>query len=134
MLPLLCQRIKKISSWPKEDFQRPVGSLRDAPHNTVMHTIQIPDEQFAKLTGVAQAAGYADLPAMISALAEQPILDPRGELTDKELSDSVAMIERGNAEIEAGGGIDAEEAFERIRQKHSFVVDENDPNRDRLVR
>jgi len=87
-----------------------------------MQNIQLPDDQYQKLTVVAQAAGYEDVPAFISALADEPTEDPLGPLTKKELRKSVAMIERGNAEIAAGGGVDAEEAFDKIAKKHGFSI------------
>ncbi len=87
-----------------------------------MQNIQLPDDQYQKLTVVAQAAGYEDVPAFIRALADEPTEDPRGPLTEKELRESVAMIERGNAEIAAGGGMDAEEAFGKIAKKHGFSI------------
>ncbi len=87
-----------------------------------MQNIQLPDAQYQKLTVVAQAASYEDVPAFIRALADEPTEDPRGPLTDKELRESVAMIERGNAEIAAGGGMDAEEAFGKVAKKHGFSI------------
>ena len=87
-----------------------------------MQNIQLPDDQYQKLTIVAQAAGYEDVPAFISALAEEPTEDPCGTLTEQELRESVEMIERGNAEIEAGGGMDVEEAFDKIAKKHGLSV------------
>ncbi|QEG37901.1 hypothetical protein [Bythopirellula goksoeyrii] len=71
--------------------------------------------------GVAKAAGYEDVPAFISALANEPTEDPRGRLSEKELLDSVAMIKRGNAEIEAGGGMAAEDAFRKLADKHGLT-------------
>ncbi len=87
-----------------------------------MQTIQIPDDQFEKLTTVVQAAGYVDVSAFIHAMADEPTEDPRGPLSEEELRESIAMIERGNAEIEAGGGMDAEEAFQKIGEKHGFKL------------
>jgi len=40
-----------------------------------MQIMQIPDDQYAKLTAVAQAAGYDDLSAFINALANKPFAD-----------------------------------------------------------
>jgi len=91
-------------------------------HNSGMQNIQLPDDQYQKLTVVAQAAGYEDVPAFISALANEPTEDPRRPLSEKELRESVAMIERGNVEIAAGGGMDAEEAFGKIAKKHGFSI------------
>lgn len=85
-----------------------------------MQNIPITDDQYAKLANVAKAAGYEDIPAFIGALANEPTSDPRGPLSEKELHESVAMIERGNAEIEAGGGMEAEEAFRKLAEKHGL--------------
>jgi len=63
-----------------------------------------------------------NVPAFIRALADESTEDPCGPLTEKELRESVAMIERGNAEIAAGDGIDAEEAFGKIAKKHGFSI------------
>lgn len=68
-----------------------------------MQHIPITEEQFKKLTGVAHAAGFEDIPAFINALANEEVVDPRGPITAEERRASVAMIKRGNAEIEAGG-------------------------------
>lgn len=91
--------------------------------NSGMQNIQIPDEQYEKLTIVAQAAGYDDVPALIKAIAEEPTDDPRGPLSEEELRESVAMIERGNTEIENGGGMDAEAVFRKVADKHGFTID-----------
>ncbi len=87
-----------------------------------MQNIQLPDDQYQRLTLVAQTAGYEDVPAFIRALADEPTEDPRGPLTEKELRESIAMIERGNDEIAAGGGMDAEEVFDKIAEKHGFSI------------
>ncbi len=95
-------------------------NLRSKVENIGMPNIPLSDDQYKKLTIVAKAAGYEDVPAFIGALANEPSPDPRGPLSEKELLESAAMIERGNAEIEAGGGMDAEEAFRKIAEKHGL--------------
>ena len=92
--------------------------------NSNMQHIQIPDDQFQLLTARAQAAGYADVPALISALAGEPFEDPRGPLSEEELQRSVAELEAADAEIDAGKGIEADEAFRRIADKHGFTLPE----------
>ncbi|MEM8865319.1 MAG: hypothetical protein AAGF31_07185 [Planctomycetota bacterium] len=87
-----------------------------------MQTLHLSDEQFEKLTAAAKAAGYADVPAFITAITEEPSVDPRGSLSEQERAESVAMIQRGQAEIEAGGGMDAEAAFSKICDKHGLKL------------
>ncbi len=87
-----------------------------------MHTIQLSDDQFEKLSTVVKVAGYEDVPSFLAAIADEPTEDPCGELSETELRESVEMIRRGNAAIEAGEGIDAEEAFRKIGEKHGFDI------------
>ena len=82
--------------------------------------IDIPDDRFEKLTQRAQAAGYADVPAFISALAGEPFEDPRGPMTEEELRQSVAELEAADASIDAGGGRDAREAFLELGREFGF--------------
>lgn len=76
--------------------------------------INIPDDQYERLNERAVAAGYADVPTLIAALAVEPINDPRGPLGEQALRQSVAELEAADASIDAGHGIDAEEVFRRI--------------------
>ncbi len=85
-----------------------------------MVSIPLSDDQFQKLNERAQAAGYADLPAMLHAFANESSEDPRGELTDEELSQSIAELEQADAQIDAGEGVEAEETFRSIAAKHGF--------------
>lgn len=80
--------------------------------------ISIPDDQYEKLNERAVAAGYADVPTLIEALAIEPIDDPRGPLSKQALRESVAELEIADASIDAGHGIEAEEVFRRIAAKH----------------
>lgn len=85
-----------------------------------MQNIQLSDDQFQQLEVRAHAAGYTDIAALLSALAGEPFEDPRGQLTDQQLRQSVAELEAADAQIDAGQGIDADEAFRRIADKHGF--------------
>lgn len=93
-------------------------------HNSSMQNIQIPDDQYQELTARAQAAGFADVPALISALAGEPFEDPRGPLTTEQLKQSAMELEAADAEIDAGKGIEVDEAFGRIADKHGFNLPE----------
>lgn len=84
--------------------------------------IVIPDEQYEKLTERAVAAGYADVPSLIEALAIEPIDDPRGVLNEEALQQSVTELEAAEASIEAGLGIDAEEALHRVAERHGLIL------------
>ncbi len=85
--------------------------------------IQIPDEQYDKLTLRATAAGYEDVAALIAAMAEESTVDPRGTLSQSELRESVAKLKQADASIDAGKGIEAEEALRRIALKHGLQID-----------
>lgn len=82
--------------------------------------ISIPDDQYKKLSQRAVAAGYSDVPALIEALAEEPLDDPRGRLTEEKLRQSAAELAAAETSIEAGQGIDAELAMQQIAHKHGL--------------
>ena len=46
------------------------------------------------------------------------------ELNEEEMQASLAMIDRGIAEVDAGGGHDAVEALKKLGAKHGFPLDE----------
>ncbi len=82
--------------------------------------IEIDNKQYEKLTVVAHAAGYADVPAFIHALAEESTEDPRGSLREEELKESLDQCDRSMAEFSSDGGQDAEEVFLEIGHKRGF--------------
>lgn len=84
--------------------------------------IDIPQDQYDLLTRQAVAAGFPDVPAFIAALAGDFTEDPRGPLSEEELSKSVARLKQADASIDAGEGIEAEEAFRRIAAKHGLQI------------
>lgn len=88
-----------------------------------MH-IQIPDDQYDTLTVAAHAAGYVDVPAFITALAQKVARDPRGTISAEERQASLAECDESMAEFDAGGGRDAEEAFLEIGRKRGFDLSE----------
>lgn len=87
-----------------------------------MPNIQLPDDQFQALSAMALAAGYQDVPAFIASFVGEPTDDPRGTLTDAQLRENVAVMERGEAEIDAGGGQDMKEALVEIAKKHDLDI------------
>ena len=87
-----------------------------------MPNIEFPDEQFQRLTLVAQAAGFTDVSAFIASFANEPIEDPRGMPSDEELRDNVAAMERGETEIATGGGHDMKNAMTEIADKYGLNI------------
>lgn len=88
-----------------------------------MQNIQLPDDQYEKLSVAAQAAGFADVTAFVRALIAEPIEDPRGPLSEAELAASLNQCDRSMAEFDAGGGRDAEEAFVEMARKRGIDLD-----------
>ena len=89
-----------------------------------MRNIQLPDDQYDKLAAVAQAAGYEDVAAFVSALAGDAVEDPRGTLNEDELAASLAMIRDSEADIAAGRTQDMREALKQIAEKHGLSIDQ----------
>ena len=87
-----------------------------------MQNIQLPDDQFQKLSAMAHAAGYQDVSAFIASFADEPIADPRGDVSEVQLRENVAAMERGEAEIDAGGGQDMKEALDEIADKYDLNI------------
>lgn len=84
--------------------------------------ISIPDDQYEKLAERAVAAGYADLSSFFEALAGEPLDDPRGPLSEQALRQSVAELDAADASIDAGKGVDAEQALMQIAEKHDLKI------------
>lgn len=91
-----------------------------ACQNERMQNIQIPDDQYARLTERAAAEGYADVTAFIVSLAGVQEPDPRGPLSEVDLQESVSQLNAAEAEIEVNGGRDAMEALLEIGQELGF--------------
>ena len=89
-----------------------------------MPSIQIPDDQYQYLAQRAQAEGFADVDAFVSALVGEPFVDPRGELTEAQLRQSVEELNAADASIDAGGGRDAKEAFLELGREFGFEAPE----------
>ncbi len=85
-----------------------------------MVNIQLSDDQYDKLTQVVRVAGYSDVTSFLAALSAEPTEDPRGEMSEAELQDSISMIERGHSDINEGKGIEVDKAFQKIADKHGF--------------
>lgn len=82
-----------------------------------MQNIQLPDEQFQRLSVLAHAAGYQDVSAFIASIADESIDDPRRTLSEEKLRENVLVMERGEKEIDAGGGHDMKAAIIEIAGK-----------------
>ena len=55
-------------------------------------------------------------------LAHYPSLAEMKPLTEEELQESLAKCDRGMAEFEAGGGVDARKALEDMGRKRGFTL------------
>ena len=117
-------RLANGSGTGSRDFlmSPPLTNCRLVWQNSYMY--QIPDEQFQKLTIVAHAAGYEDVPALITSLAEEAVDDPRGTLSPEQLQQSLAQCDRSMAEFDAGRGRDAEEAFLEFGRDRGYDLGE----------
>lgn len=83
--------------------------------------LNIPPYEIEKLTQHANAAGFGSVETYVTqfvlALAERPSVEESfAPLTDAELTASLAMIDQGRSEIEAGKGLSVEEARRRSRE------------------
>lgn len=85
--------------------------------------IELSNELYDMLAHKATVAGYESVPAFVEALAKEPTHDPRGDLTEQQLAESVVRLRAAEAAIDAGQGIDGEEAMRRIGKKHGFLSD-----------
>ncbi len=87
-----------------------------------MQNIQLSDDQFQRLSALAHAAGYQDVPAFIASFADEPTADPRGDVANSQLQKNVAAMERGETEIDSGGGQDMKEALVEIAGKYNLKI------------
>ena len=87
-----------------------------------MPDIQFSDDQFQRLYAIAMAAGYQDVSAFIASFADEPIEDPRGSLSEEQLRKNVAAMERGEQEIDGGGGHEMRDAIIEISVKHDLNI------------
>ena len=83
--------------------------------------LKIPSHEIEKLTQHATAAGFGSVESYVTqfvlALAERPnTKEVFAPLKDDELAASLAMIDRGIAEIGAGQGMSLDEARRRTRE------------------
>lgn len=85
-----------------------------------MHTIQMPDDQFKKLSEQAAAAGFTDIAAYIKTLVDEAAFDARCGMSDDEIRQSAEECRRIHAEMKAGAGRDANEAFTELGRKFGF--------------
>ena len=83
--------------------------------------LNIPSHETEKLAQHAAAAGFGSVEKYVTqfvlTLAERPRAgEVFAPLTDDELAESLAMIDRGTAEIDAGKGMNVDEARRHSRQ------------------
>ena len=89
-----------------------------------MREIQLSEDQYDKLMQHAVAAGYADVSAFLGALAHEPHIDPRGELSDQELRESAAECDGALEELKSNGGRDLREGLLEIGSKRGYSSSE----------
>lgn len=87
-----------------------------------MPTIEIPDEQFTKLSDQAAAAGFEDVAEYIQSLAAEAAFDPRSGMMEVELRQSAAECRQINERMKAAGGRDAREALAKLGQKYGLKM------------
>jgi len=80
--------------------------------------IEIPQSEQDILARQATAAGYDDVECYVTEQVRALVYQPSPE----EIAENVARLERADASIDAGHGIDAEDAFRRIADKHGFKL------------
>ena len=85
-----------------------------------MHTIQISDANFEKLSEQATVAGFKDVASYIEALAGETAFDPRCDMTEDDLRESAAECDRINERMKAGAERDAGEALTELGKKFGF--------------
>jgi hypothetical protein len=90
--------------------------------------IEITQAEQQRLIRLASAAGYEDVEQFVadhvSVLSQQPTPEELPLLSPGELEESLAMCDRGMAEIDAGGGREAREALLEIGRKRGFNLGE----------
>jgi predicted transcriptional regulator len=88
--------------------------------------VELSAAQSERLANLAGAAGYSDVAAFaadeLAALADGFRASALQPLSAAELDASVATLQRGLTEIEAGNGVDARDALRRIADKHGLSI------------
>lgn len=87
--------------------------------------INLPTDADPIIINKAAAAGFGDDVAAYVAhliVMDEPSGDPRGQLAEEQLRQSVAELEAADASIDAGGGRDAREALLELGQKFGFQL------------
>ena len=80
--------------------------------------IEIPRFEQDILARQATAAGYTDVERYVTELVRALVYQPSPE----EIAENVARLECADSSIDAGHGIDAEDAFRSIADKHGFKL------------
>lgn len=85
--------------------------------------INIPPAEQERLTALATLHGFATPEEYASSIVLNAVqLDAFAELSADELAKSVASIERGLADVEAGRSQPAHEAMDEIANKFGFTI------------
>lgn len=86
-----------------------------------MQTVHFNDDQYAKISDQAAAAGYGDVAAFLASLADNAAFDARGGMSDEDLRQSAqecdAILDRMKRE---GGGQDFDQAWRKIGEELGF--------------
>jgi len=80
--------------------------------------IEIPQSEQEILVRQAVAAGYDNVERYVTEQVRALVYQP----TVEDIAENVARLERADASIDAGRGIDAEEALHSIATKHGFKL------------
>ncbi len=80
--------------------------------------IKIPQSEQDILARQATAAGYDNVERYVTEQVRALVYQP----TPEEVAENVAKLERADASIDAGRGIDAEDTFRLIADKHGFKL------------
>ncbi len=84
----------------------------------------IPDEQYQKLTTAALAAGYDDVSAFISSLADDAAEVRSESLGEAEVAASESRICRGEEDLAAGRTQEMQAALLALGEKRGYSLEE----------
>ncbi len=84
----------------------------------------IPDEQYQQLSTAAQAAGYNDVSAFISSLANDAAVIRSESLSEAEIAASESRICRGEEDLAAGRTQEMQEALQALGEKRGYSLEE----------
>ena len=85
--------------------------------------IEIPQTEQTLLASVAKAAGYESVQQYVTEHVLALAYQETPALSREELQENLEMCDRSMAQIDAGEGIDAKEAFERLGRERGYQGD-----------